>query len=127
MQFFNNVGVTNSTVKGVTANSLNESLETMQAFFGLEVLSVYKHIKNVVNDQFCKPIIQTALITYHQVTGVLNNETIEAMKAPRCGVADISRYGHFEGSPKWKKQLITYRYLKKIQDVKVNSDLNDVP
>lgn len=45
----------------------------------------------------------------HQVTGVLNNETVEVMKAPRCGVSDISRYGHFPGKPRWEKRLITYR------------------
>lgn len=45
----------------------------------------------------------------HKVTGVLNNETVEVMKAPRCGVSDISRYGHFQGKPRWRKRLITYR------------------
>lgn len=44
------------------------------------------------------------------MTGVLNNETIEVMKAPRCGVSDISRYGHFPGRPRWTKRLITYRW-----------------
>lgn len=54
-------------------------------------------------------------LTILQVTGVLNNETIEVMKEPRCGVSDISRYGLFPGKPRWRKQLITYRYpLKKI-------------
>lgn len=47
-----------------------------------------------------------------QVTGVLDKETVEVMKAPRCGVSDISKYGHFAGRPKWKKRLITYRYFE---------------
>ena len=34
------------------------------------------------------------------------------MKAPRCGVSDISRYGHFHGKPRWRKRLITYRWLE---------------
>lgn len=46
-----------------------------------------------------------------QVTGVLNKETLEVMKAPRCGVSDISRYGHFHGKPRWQKRLVTYRYV----------------
>lgn len=62
--------------------------------------------QNVRKETCSKPII------YHQVTGVLNNETVEVMKAPRCGVSDVSRYGHFHGKPRWKKRLITYRYLK---------------
>lgn len=45
-----------------------------------------------------------------QVTGKLDTNTVEVMKKPRCGVTDVSNYGHFGGKPKWNKQLITYRY-----------------
>uniref|UniRef100_A0A673BWF0 Collagenase 3-like n=1 Tax=Sphaeramia orbicularis TaxID=375764 RepID=A0A673BWF0_9TELE len=56
-------------------------------------------------------------ITYIQVTGTLNNETLEVMKAPRCGVSDISEYGHFPGRPKWEKRLITYRITQYTPDL----------
>ncbi|XP_037632446.1 matrix metallopeptidase 30 [Sebastes umbrosus] len=69
------------------ATSFSLDLQAMQAFFGLEV------------------------------TGVLNNETVEVMKAPRCGVSDISRYGHFAGRPKWEKRLITYRITQYTPDL----------
>lgn len=78
-QFYGDVGMANSTLRSISNNSFSQDLQAMQAFFGLEV------------------------------TGVLNNETVEVMKAPRCGVSDISRYGHFPGKPKWEKRLITYR------------------
>ncbi|KAJ0063623.1 hypothetical protein NL108_004463 [Boleophthalmus pectinirostris] len=39
------------------------------------------------------------------------------MKAPRCGVSDISRYGHFPGKPKWQKSLITYRITQYTPDL----------
>lgn len=34
------------------------------------------------------------------------------MKESRCGVSDISRYGHFHRKPKWEKSTVTYRYSK---------------
>ncbi|XP_041918944.1 collagenase 3-like [Alosa sapidissima] len=80
-RFFSDVGTSNGTImRSVTENaSFKDNLEAMQSFFGLEV------------------------------TGTLDKNTIEVMKAPRCGVSDISRYGHFAGRPKWEKKLITYR------------------
>ncbi|XP_059931695.1 matrix metallopeptidase 30 [Gadus macrocephalus] len=86
-QFYADVGITNSSFRSITLTSFNESLQDMQAFFGLEL------------------------------TGVLNNETVEAMKAPRCGVSDISKYGHFAGRPKWGKRLITYRITRYTRDL----------
>ncbi|KAM3875319.1 uncharacterized protein ACN63O_000382 [Diretmus argenteus] len=86
-QFYNDVGMTNSSMRSITQTSFNQSLEAMQAFFGLEV------------------------------TGMLDNETVEVMKAPRCGVSDISRYGHFPGKPKWEKRQITYRITQYTRDL----------
>ncbi|KAL2096441.1 hypothetical protein ACEWY4_008589 [Coilia grayii] len=77
--YFSDVGTLNSTMRSVTNYSFEENLEMMQSFFGLEV------------------------------TGKLDNETIQVMKAPRCGVSDISKYGHFAGQPKWEKKVLTYR------------------
>lgn len=87
-QYFSDIGVSNVTTRSlVSARNFTEDLESMQAFFGLEV------------------------------TGSLNNETLEVMKAPRCGVSDVSRYGHFHGKPKWQKSLITYRITQYTPDL----------
>ncbi|XP_061137716.1 transforming growth factor beta regulator 1 [Syngnathus typhle] len=86
-QFYNDVGTRNSTRRSPIRSNFSEDLETMQAFFGLEV------------------------------TGVLNKETVEAMKTSRCGVSDIGRYGHFPGIPKWTKKLITYRITQYTPDL----------
>ncbi|XP_077467480.1 uncharacterized protein LOC144083466 [Stigmatopora argus] len=86
-QYFDDVGTRNSTRRSLIRSNFSENLESMQAFFGLEV------------------------------TGVLNNETLEVMKAPRCGVSDLSRYGHFAGRPKWNKRLITYRITQYTPDL----------
>uniref|UniRef100_A0A671VBV8 Peptidase metallopeptidase domain-containing protein n=1 Tax=Sparus aurata TaxID=8175 RepID=A0A671VBV8_SPAAU len=79
--------MTNSTARSLALSNFTEDLQAMQSFFGLEV------------------------------TGVLNNETVEVMKAPRCGVSDISRYGHFQGKPRWRKRLITYRITRYTPDL----------
>ncbi|KAF7657402.1 hypothetical protein LDENG_00027890 [Lucifuga dentata] len=86
-KFYTDVGMTNSTLRRIAKSSFSENLQTMQAFFGLEV------------------------------TGVLDKETVEVMKEPRCGVSDISRYGHFAGKPKWEKRQITYRITQYTPDM----------
>ncbi|XP_028320500.1 collagenase 3-like [Gouania willdenowi] len=86
-QFYGDVGMTNATLRRISNNSFSQDLQAMQSFFGLEV------------------------------TGILDNETITMMKAPRCGVSDISRYGHFAGKPKWEKRLITYRITQYTPDL----------
>ncbi|XP_061683682.1 transforming growth factor beta regulator 1 [Syngnathoides biaculeatus] len=86
-QFYNDVGTTNYSRRSLVKSNFTEDLESMQEFFGLEV------------------------------TGVLNKETVEVMKAPRCGVSDISLYGHFAGKPKWNKRLITYRITQYTPDM----------
>ncbi|XP_061917856.1 uncharacterized protein LOC133659137 [Entelurus aequoreus] len=86
-QFYGDVGTRNTSRRSLIRSNFSEDLEAMQSFFGLEV------------------------------TGVLNKETVEVMKAPRCGVSDISRYGHFAGKPKWNKRLITYRITQYTPDL----------
>uniref|UniRef100_A0A3B4ASW5 Peptidase metallopeptidase domain-containing protein n=1 Tax=Periophthalmus magnuspinnatus TaxID=409849 RepID=A0A3B4ASW5_9GOBI len=81
------VRITQIKTLNIVRLNFTEDLEAMQSFFGLEV------------------------------TGSLNNETMEVMKAPRCGVSDISRYGHFPGKPKWQKSLITYRITQYTPDL----------
>ncbi|XP_063060743.1 collagenase 3-like [Engraulis encrasicolus] len=86
--YFSDVTSLNSLVmRSVTNYTFEENLEMMQSFFGLEV------------------------------TGKLHNDIIQVMKAPRCGVSDISRYGHFRGQPKWEKKLITYRITQYTPDL----------
>ncbi|KAF5917467.1 matrix metalloproteinase-9 [Diceros bicornis minor] len=41
-------------------------------------------------------------------TGQLDSTTLEAMRAPRCGVPDVGQFQTFEGDLKWHHQDITY-------------------
>ncbi|XP_060682407.1 matrix metalloproteinase-20-like [Hemiscyllium ocellatum] len=46
-----------------------------------------------------------------QETGELNRETIEIMKAPRCGFPDLARYQLYPGRPRWRKPFVTYNIV----------------
>uniref|UniRef100_A0A8C4S1J2 Matrix metallopeptidase 30 n=2 Tax=Erpetoichthys calabaricus TaxID=27687 RepID=A0A8C4S1J2_ERPCA len=76
-----------SNFRKLVKTSLRNKLEKMQEFFGLKV------------------------------TGKLDKTTLDVMKKPRCGVPDISRYGHFYGQPKWGKTDITYRITQYTTDL----------
>ncbi|KAM8741135.1 matrix metallopeptidase 30 [Acanthopagrus schlegelii] len=79
-RFFSDVGVSAPNSHWRSSlDSYDETLRKMQEYFGLEV------------------------------TGQLDSNTLEVMVQPRCGVPDVSRYGHFAGRPKWEKNVVTYR------------------
>ncbi|PIO14357.1 hypothetical protein AB205_0135050 [Aquarana catesbeiana] len=44
-----------------------------------------------------------------EVTGKLDEETLDIMKQPRCGVPDIGEYNFFPRKLKWPRLNITYR------------------
>ncbi|XP_056592049.1 matrix metallopeptidase 30 [Triplophysa dalaica] len=78
-QFYRNHGTTQARGRSMYMADFEKDLKAMQEFFGLEV------------------------------TGKLDTNTVEVMKKPRCGVTDVARYGHFEGKPRWKQSVLTYR------------------
>ncbi|XP_061817746.1 uncharacterized protein [Nerophis lumbriciformis] len=81
-QYFSEVGVSDGTGTWRSGlDSFTDTLKIMQEFFGLEV------------------------------TGQLDSNTMEVMSRPRCGFTDLDKYkyGHFDGQPKWEKNVITYR------------------
>uniref|UniRef100_A0A6I8PWC3 Matrix metalloproteinase-9 n=1 Tax=Xenopus tropicalis TaxID=8364 RepID=A0A6I8PWC3_XENTR len=50
-------------------------------------------------------------------TGVLDTETLEAMRRPRCGFPDIGKFNTFDGDLKWDHNDITYRILSYSPDL----------
>lgn len=44
-----------------------------------------------------------------EVTGSLDDQTMEVMKQPRCGVPDVAEYNVFPRNLKWGKTKLTYR------------------
>ncbi|OCT96140.1 hypothetical protein XELAEV_18013823mg [Xenopus laevis] len=61
------------------SNAFSEKIREMQDFYGLEV------------------------------TGTLDEETLEVMQQPRCGIADVANFRVFPGNPVWNKKDLTYR------------------
>ncbi|XP_071241590.1 uncharacterized protein [Salvelinus alpinus] len=91
-QFYSVAGSTNSIMSrrvmmDTPVDSFERDLRSMQDFFGLEV------------------------------TGRLDSNTLEVMAMPRCGVTDVSRYGHFQGKPHWKQSIVTYRITEYTHDL----------
>uniref|UniRef100_A0A8D1MS30 Peptidase metallopeptidase domain-containing protein n=1 Tax=Sus scrofa TaxID=9823 RepID=A0A8D1MS30_PIG len=70
-----------------SASEIVETLKEMQRFFGLNE------------------------------TGKLNNETLEMMRKPRCGVPDSGDFMLTPGNPKWKQTTLTYRIIKYTQQL----------
>uniref|UniRef100_A0A671KRG8 interstitial collagenase n=1 Tax=Sinocyclocheilus anshuiensis TaxID=1608454 RepID=A0A671KRG8_9TELE len=54
-----------------------------------------------------------------KVTGRLDEETLDVMKKPRCGVPDVAAYSTFQGDYKWKKHDLTYRIENYTPDMSV--------
>ncbi|XP_048454387.1 matrix metalloproteinase-20-like [Rhincodon typus] len=57
-----------------------------------------------------------------QETGELNQETIEIMKAPRCGFPDLAHYQLYPGRPRWMKPFVTYNivnYLPQLSYIEI--------
>lgn len=44
-----------------------------------------------------------------KVTGKVDQETMEVMKKPRCGVPDVAAYTTFGEGLKWRTKKLTYR------------------
>ncbi|XP_060090871.1 interstitial collagenase-like [Heteronotia binoei] len=52
-----------------------------------------------------------------EVTGKVDDETLEVMKKPRCGVPDLGGFTLTEGNPKWDKTHLTYRIVNYTPDL----------
>ncbi|XP_044140533.1 collagenase 3-like [Bufo gargarizans] len=55
-----------------------------------------------------------------KVTGKLDTDTMDIMKAPRCGMPDVAEFSTFNGRPRWQKNSITYRILNYTPDLPVS-------
>ncbi|KAK6296597.1 hypothetical protein J4Q44_G00327390 [Coregonus suidteri] len=78
--------------------------------------------ESIIKPDFNKSLEAMQAFFGLEVTGVLDKNTLEVMKS-RCGVSDISRYGHFHRKPKWEKSTVTYRITQYTPDLR-QSDID---
>ncbi|XP_037534031.1 collagenase 3 [Nematolebias whitei] len=53
-----------------------------------------------------------------EVTGKLDDNTLNVMKEPRCGVQDVGEYNHFPRDLKWQTNTVTFRIINYTPDLK---------
>uniref|UniRef100_A0A3P8U8Y2 Matrix metallopeptidase 20b (enamelysin) n=1 Tax=Amphiprion percula TaxID=161767 RepID=A0A3P8U8Y2_AMPPE len=58
---------------------------------------------------FSLPLKDMQIFFGLNATGVLDSDTLEVMRNPRCGVPDVEEYSAIQGT-RWNKNVITYRY-----------------
>ncbi|XP_062872526.1 collagenase 3 [Trichomycterus rosablanca] len=71
-----------------SSDTLNTKIRQMQSFLGLNV------------------------------TGNLDDNTLNIMKKARCGVPDVAEYNHFPRDIKWQNNLVTFRITNYTPDLK---------
>uniref|UniRef100_A0A3P9NE41 Collagenase 3 n=1 Tax=Poecilia reticulata TaxID=8081 RepID=A0A3P9NE41_POERE len=76
-----------STRKIRSASAMEQKVRQMQNFFGL------------------------------RETGILDSNTMDVMKKPRCGVPDVDNYSFYPYHPKWKNRTISYKIAKYTPDL----------
>ncbi|MEJ1281074.1 matrix metallopeptidase 12 [Cricetulus griseus] len=80
-------------LKKSAVTSTVDRLREMQSFFGLEV------------------------------TGILDDPTLDIMKKPRCGVPDVGEYSVFPRTLKWSHTNLTYRFFWRLHPQQVEAEL----
>ncbi|XP_070283008.1 macrophage metalloelastase [Myotis yumanensis] len=83
-----NMGAISATKMKVNENFMENKIQEMQQFLGLNV------------------------------TGKLDKSTLDMMHRPRCGLPDVYRFDTTQGRPVWEKYLITYRISNYTTDMK---------
>ncbi|XP_040282220.1 stromelysin-1-like [Bufo bufo] len=97
--------------KDLTKEDLIKAQEYIDRFYNASTKS--RKVTNLTEDKI------KAMQTFFglHVTGKINQETLEVMKKPRCGVPDVQRFSHFPGKPKWEKTSLTYRIVNYSPDI----------
>ncbi|KAM5245966.1 LOW QUALITY PROTEIN: matrix metalloproteinase-27-like [Ctenodactylus gundi] len=84
----------------------------LQKFYHLPSDIVYRSAKVNITYVIAEKIKEMQQFFGLNVTGEPDEETLEIMKKPRCGVPDTGDYMLTPGSPKWKHTDLTYRIIK---------------
>ncbi|XP_053564553.1 collagenase 3 [Bombina bombina] len=100
-----------SASKEISKDDLEKAMEYLNQFY--EEVAIFKQVANP-NEEKIKAMQDFFGL---KITGKIDNETMEVMRQPRCGVPDVQRYSFFEGRPKWQKTTLTYRIVNYTPDM----------
>ncbi len=67
--------------------------------------------KGKVSDLMSQKIRELQAFFKLEVTGKLDDNTLEVMEMARCGVPDVAEYNHFPEELKWKTTNVTFRFV----------------
>ncbi|KAE8627632.1 hypothetical protein XENTR_v10007076 [Xenopus tropicalis] len=90
--------------------------EFLKKFFNLQTNGIRQSRKKGSN-AFSEKIREMQDFYGLEVTGTLDQETIDVMQQPRCGISDVGNFATFPGNPVWKKKDLTYRILNYTPDM----------
>ncbi|XP_053561039.1 matrix metalloproteinase-18 [Bombina bombina] len=90
--------------------------EYLKKFYNLKTDGL-KQSRKKSNSPFTEKIREMQEFFGLEVTGKLDEDTVEMMQQPRCGVTDVGQYSLFPGNPSWKKKDVTYRILNYTPDM----------
>uniref|UniRef100_A0A3Q0SUS8 Collagenase 3 n=1 Tax=Amphilophus citrinellus TaxID=61819 RepID=A0A3Q0SUS8_AMPCI len=74
--------------------------------------------RSTPSDSFQDKIKQMQRFFRLEVTGNIDDNTLDVMKQARCGVPDIGEYNHFPRNLKWQNTNVTFRILNYTPDLK---------
>ncbi|CAK7325338.1 unnamed protein product [Dovyalis caffra] len=124
--------------KGQSVSRLHLVKQYLKKFGYLNYDLSSNKVPNQANNDVFDDLLESAIRTYQQkfhleVTGKLDNHTVNQMTKPRCGVPDIfsdtkhynssnssdgvatADYSFFPGAPKWSKKILKYKIGATVQ------------
>ncbi|XP_072259145.1 neutrophil collagenase-like isoform X2 [Pyxicephalus adspersus] len=80
-------------------------------------LNKFYTFTNKSRNTFAERIREMQRFFRMRVTGMLDNNTMNMMKIPRCGMPDVAEVRAVPGRPRWRQSSLTYRILNYTPDL----------
>ncbi|XP_018411863.1 PREDICTED: interstitial collagenase-like [Nanorana parkeri] len=87
----------------------NEDVNPEDRKFALDYLNKFYIMITKSSKTFAERIKEMQKFFGMKTTGKLDTDTMNMMKAPRCGMPDVADFSTFPGRPRWQKTSLTYR------------------
>ncbi|XP_051011708.1 stromelysin-1 [Acomys russatus] len=101
---------------GDEGNGMEILQKYLENYYGLEK-DAKQFVKRMGSSPVVSKIREMQKFLGLKMTGKLDSSTMDLMHKPRCGVPDVGGFTTFPGSPKWRKNHITYRIVNYTPDL----------